>query len=186
MAPPIAVPVVDSTGKTRLRASLERAKRGDGASIGQWLEFPGYSLARTIAPLGEDVSLLISRASVLWLHVKGLRYLTRFRWQWVLIDTEHGNIDDRDMYLQVGAISTSGVSPIVRIPASEHWMFKRALDCGAHAIMVPMCETKVRVQNFPPADMKLYINDSNLRTTGTSRSDRTSMQIPQFYMAQRD
>lgn len=47
------------------------------------------------------------------------------------------------MYLQVGAISSSGASPIVRIPASEPWMIKRALDSGAHAIMVPMCETKV-------------------------------------------
>lgn len=49
-------PVVDRTGKTRLRESLERAKRGQGPSIGQWLEFPGYSLAKTVAPLGEDVS----------------------------------------------------------------------------------------------------------------------------------
>lgn len=63
--------------------------------------------------------------------------------QWVLIDTEHGNIDDRDMYLQVGAISSSGVSPMVRLAGSEPWMIKRALDCGAHAIMVPMCETVV-------------------------------------------
>lgn len=45
------------------------------------------------------------------------------------------------MYLQVGAISSAGVSPIVRVPGSEHWMLKRALDCGAHAVMVPMCET---------------------------------------------
>ncbi|KAI8941623.1 hypothetical protein NX059_002836 [Plenodomus lindquistii] len=66
--------------------------------------------------------------------------------QWVLIDTEHGNIDDNEMYLQVGAISSSGVSPIVRIPGSEHWMIKRALDCGAHAIMVPMCETKEQAE----------------------------------------
>ncbi|KAH6691481.1 2-dehydro-3-deoxyglucarate aldolase [Plectosphaerella plurivora] len=119
MPPSIASPVVDTTGKTRLRASLERAKRGEGPSVGQWLEFPGYSLARTVAPLGED---------------------------WVLIDAEHGNIDDRDMYLQVGAVSTSGVSPIVRIPASEPWMMKRALDCGAHAIMVPMCESKEQAE----------------------------------------
>jgi 4-hydroxy-2-oxoheptanedioate aldolase len=62
-----------------------------------------------------------------------------------LIDTEHGNIDDNEMYLQVGAISSSGVSPIVRVPGSEHWMMKRALDCGAHAVMVPMCETKVNL-----------------------------------------
>ncbi|OHF02884.1 hypothetical protein CORC01_01642 [Colletotrichum orchidophilum] len=119
MANHIQSSVVNAPGKTRLRESLERAKRGQGPSVGQWLEFPGYSLARTVAPLGED---------------------------WVLIDTEHGNIDDSQMYLQVGAISTSGVSPIVRIPASEHWMMKRALDCGAHAIMVPMCETKEQAE----------------------------------------
>jgi len=46
------------------------------------------------------------------------------------------------MYLQISAISSSGVSPVVRIPAGEPWMVKRALDAGAHAIMVPMCETK--------------------------------------------
>ncbi|KAK1657543.1 2-dehydro-3-deoxyglucarate aldolase [Colletotrichum godetiae] len=119
MANQIQSPVVDASGKTRLRESLERARKGQGPSVGQWLEFPGYSLARTVAPLGED---------------------------WVLIDTEHGNIDDSQMYLQVGAISSSGVSPIVRIPASEHWMMKRALDCGAHAIMVPMCETKEQAE----------------------------------------
>lgn len=56
MSNQIASPVVDSTGKTRLKASLERAQAGVGPSVGQWLEFPGYSLARTIAPLGEDVS----------------------------------------------------------------------------------------------------------------------------------
>ncbi len=60
-----------------------------------------------------------------------------------MIDTEHGAIADTEMYLQVGAIASSGVSPIVRVLASEPWMIKRALDCGAHAIMVPMCETKV-------------------------------------------
>ncbi|KAI1871479.1 uncharacterized protein JN550_004473 [Neoarthrinium moseri] len=119
MSNQISSPVVDASGKTRLRDSLERAKRGDGPSIGQWLEFPGYTLARTVGPLGQD---------------------------WVLIDCEHGNIDDNDMYLQVGAIASSGCSPIVRIPSSEPWMMKRVLDAGAHAIMVPMCETKEQAE----------------------------------------
>jgi 4-hydroxy-2-oxoheptanedioate aldolase len=44
-----------SSGRTPLHQSLERARRGDGPSVGQWLELPGYSLARTVAPLGEDV-----------------------------------------------------------------------------------------------------------------------------------
>ncbi|KAF4466035.1 aldolase citrate lyase family [Fusarium albosuccineum] len=112
---------VDASGKTRLRQSLERAKDRKGPSLGQWLALPGYTLARTIAPLGED---------------------------WVLIDCEHGNIDDHNMYLQIGAISSSGVSPIVRVPASEPWMIKRALDAGAHAIMVPMCETKEQAEQI--------------------------------------
>lgn len=61
----------------------------------------------------------------------------------MLVDCEHGNISDDQMYLAIGAIMTAGASPIVRIPAKEHWMMKRALDAGAHAIMIPMCETPV-------------------------------------------
>ncbi|KAF4453501.1 aldolase citrate lyase family [Fusarium albosuccineum] len=131
MSDRISSPVVNASGKTRLQESLERARARKGPSVGQWLEFPGYTLARTIAPLGED---------------------------WVLIDCEHGNIDDAAMYLQVGAISSSGVSPIVRIPGSEPWMIKRVLDAGAHVIMVPMCETKeqaeaiVRAAKYPSSD----------------------------------
>ena len=49
------------------------------------------------------------------------------------------------MYLAVGAIASAGSSPIVRVPGNEPWMLKRALDAGAHAIMIPMCETKVIV-----------------------------------------
>jgi hypothetical protein len=50
--------IVSSTGKTRLRAALDRAKDGGAPCVGQWMEFPGYTLARTIAGLGGfDVCL---------------------------------------------------------------------------------------------------------------------------------
>lgn len=49
------------------------------------------------------------------------------------------------MYHSVGAVASAGSSPIVRIAAAEPYLIKRALDSGAHGIMVPMCETKVRV-----------------------------------------
>jgi 4-hydroxy-2-oxoheptanedioate aldolase len=48
--------IVDSSGKTRIRAALERAQKGGAPCVGQWLEFPGFTLARTIASLGPDVS----------------------------------------------------------------------------------------------------------------------------------
>lgn len=44
------------TGKTRLRESLERAQQSGKPSVGQWMEFPGYSLARTVASMGADVN----------------------------------------------------------------------------------------------------------------------------------
>lgn len=47
--------VVSPSGKTRLRATVERAQQGGLPSVGQWLEFPGYTLARTVAALGSDV-----------------------------------------------------------------------------------------------------------------------------------
>jgi len=50
------------------------------------------------------------------------------------------------MYLAIGAIMAAGSSPIVRIPAGEAWMMKRALDAGAHGIMIPMCDTQVCFQ----------------------------------------
>jgi 4-hydroxy-2-oxoheptanedioate aldolase len=65
------------------------------------------------------------------------------------VDCEHGNIADNEMYLAVGAIAAAGASPIVRIPAGEVWMMKRALDAGAHGIMIPMCETKVSSSPSP-------------------------------------
>jgi 4-hydroxy-2-oxoheptanedioate aldolase len=76
----------------------------------------------------------------------------------VCVDTEHGNIDgillhyqfyrklskyfaDGAMHEAVVAIAKEGISPIVRIAANESWMIKRALDAGAHGIVVPLIYT---------------------------------------------
>lgn len=63
---------------------------------------------------------------------------------------------DAAMHEAVVAIAKEGVSPIVRIPANEAWMVKRALDCGAHGICVPLIYTVddakrlVESTKFPP------------------------------------
>ncbi|EMD01142.1 hypothetical protein BAUCODRAFT_198426 [Baudoinia panamericana UAMH 10762] len=75
---------------------------------------------------------------------------------WVCVDTEHGNLDDAAMHESVAAIAACGVSPVVRVPEGQHWMIKRALDAGAHAIMVPLVRTVEDAKNiasyskFPP------------------------------------
>jgi 4-hydroxy-2-oxoheptanedioate aldolase len=60
------------------------------------------------------------------------------------------------MHEAVVAIAKEGVSPIVRIAANEAWMVKRALDSGAHGIVVPLIYTVddakrlVSSAKFPP------------------------------------
>jgi hypothetical protein len=39
------------------------------------------------------------------------------------------------------AVAAKGVSPMIRVPSDEIWLLKRALDAGAHAIMVPQINT---------------------------------------------
>ena len=84
------------------------------------------------------------------------RAIARTGPDWICVDTEHGNIADREMHECVAAIAACGVSPVVRIAANEAWMIKRALDAGAHGIVVPLLQTAddakrlVSSAKFPP------------------------------------
>ncbi|KAF2120585.1 Pyruvate/Phosphoenolpyruvate kinase-like domain-containing protein [Lophiotrema nucula] len=108
---------------------IYKAFKKGGPSFGAWQMLPGTNHARAIARSGVD---------------------------WICVDTEHGNIDDGQMHEAVAAIAATGVSPIVRIAANEAWMVKRALDTGAHGIVVPLIYTVddakrlVSSAKFPP------------------------------------
>ena len=84
------------------------------------------------------------------------RIIARTDPDWICIDTEHGNISDSAMHESVAAVAATGVSPVVRIAANETWMVKRALDAGAHGIIVPLLYTVddakklVSSAKFPP------------------------------------
>ncbi|KAH0419996.1 HpcH/HpaI aldolase/citrate lyase family protein [Colletotrichum camelliae] len=86
--------------------------------------------------------------------------LARTGVDWVLVDCEHGNIDDGAMHDAVPAIAALGVSPVVRLADLQGWMVKRALDSGAHAILVPLLRTVdeakqlVREAKFPPQGIR--------------------------------
>ncbi|KAH8894710.1 Phosphoenolpyruvate/pyruvate domain-containing protein [Thozetella sp. PMI_491] len=74
----------------------------------------------------------------------------------IIIDCEHGNIGDDAMHNAVAAIAALGVSPIIRIRGPAHDIIKRALDTGAHGIMVPQINNAeearqiVQSSKFPP------------------------------------
>ncbi|KAH7139576.1 Pyruvate/Phosphoenolpyruvate kinase-like domain-containing protein [Dendryphion nanum] len=78
----------------------------------------------------------------------------------IIIDCEHGHIGDDAMHNSVAAISALGVSPIIRIRGPSHDIIKRALDTGAHGIMVPQinnakeAEQVVASSKFPPQGVR--------------------------------
>ena len=94
--------------------------RSSKLSLGAWQMFPSPSASRSIA------------------RVPGI--------SWVLIDQEHGNVSDSAMHECIASIAPYGVSPLVRLPDSQRWMIKRALDAGAHGIMIPLLSTVEEVE----------------------------------------
>lgn len=77
-------------------------------------------------------------------------------YDWLLIDHEHGPGSDETMLHQLQAASATPAVPIVRIAANEAPRFKRALDAGAHGVMVPYISTvadakaAVAAMSYPP------------------------------------
>lgn len=69
-------------------------------------------------------------------------------------------MDDAAMHEAVPAIAACGVSPIVRIPDNQGFMVKRALDAGAHGVLVPLLYTPddarklVKSAKFPPLGVR--------------------------------
>jgi len=75
---------------------------------------------------------------------------------WLVIDMEHTTITSADMLQMVQIISLSNVTPIVRVGSNDELLIKKALDCGANGVIVPMVNTKQDAQDavnavyYPP------------------------------------
>jgi len=104
--------------------------RSGNQSLGAWQMFPSPSTSRTLA------------------RIPGL--------SWILVDQEHGNVGDSEMHECIANIAPYGVSPLVRIPDKERWMIKRALDAGAHGIMVPLLSSVEEVEEVVMQVLSLY------------------------------
>ncbi|KAJ5104246.1 Pyruvate/Phosphoenolpyruvate kinase-like domain-containing protein [Penicillium argentinense] len=78
----------------------------------------------------------------------------------IIIDCEHGHISDDSMHSSTAAIAAMGVSPLVRLRMTHSDLVKRALDAGAHGIVVPQINTAdearavVQYSKFPPEGLR--------------------------------
>jgi 4-hydroxy-2-oxoheptanedioate aldolase len=69
------------------------------------------------------------------------RVMARVGFPWLTIDMEHSPIDWNEAALLFGCIADAGGVPLCRVPKGSHDLIKRALDAGAHGIVVPMVNT---------------------------------------------
>ncbi|WVW85171.1 hypothetical protein I302_107209 [Kwoniella bestiolae CBS 10118] len=78
----------------------------------------------------------------------------------VIVDCEHGHVGDDQMHNAVAGIAFNGCSPIIRIRSPHPDLIKRALDTGAHGLMIPMINTAeeaaavVKYSKLPPRGLR--------------------------------
>jgi len=108
-----------------------RAKLKEGrTAVGFLVTMPSVALAQTLAHSGVD---------------------------WLMIDLEHGPIDLASAHAMIAATAGSDCAPLVRVPSTEPWLAKPALDAGAFGLVFPMissraqAEATVRALRYPPA-----------------------------------
>jgi 2-keto-3-deoxy-L-rhamnonate aldolase RhmA len=79
---------------------------------------------------------------------------------WVCVDLEHGHLDYADVVAHLRAVRNSDTSVIVRVPDTNISTVKRALDLGAHGVILPLVrgpedlELGFRYGRYPPRGVR--------------------------------
>jgi 4-hydroxy-2-oxoheptanedioate aldolase len=79
---------------------------------------------------------------------------------WLCVDMQHGCIDYSDAVPMLAAISTTAVTPFVRVPWNEPSMIMKVLDAGAYGVIVPMVSNRAEAERavaacrYPPTGIR--------------------------------
>ena len=79
---------------------------------------------------------------------------------WVCIDMEHGHLGHREVIEHLRAVRGTDTAALVRVPGIEMSSIKRALDMGAHGVIVPYVRGRADVETalsyglYPPRGIR--------------------------------
>jgi 4-hydroxy-2-oxoheptanedioate aldolase len=93
--------------------ALRERLRAPGAAIGLWLALPYALTAEAAAAAGPD---------------------------YVVVDEQHGAAGPGDLLAALHAVGVAGRPPLVRVGRNDVRLIGRALDLGAHGVIVPMVD----------------------------------------------
>src|SRR5690606_6731552 len=123
------------TDRGRRMATLRELLQDGRPAIGGWCSIPSPVTAEIVGRSGFD---------------------------WVCIDTQHGLIGYDQMVPMLQALSATGTPVLVRVPWNRPEHVMKALDAGAHGIIVPMVNTAdeaaraVEAAKYPPGGTRSW------------------------------
>ena len=103
----------------------------DGAKIKERLSGGGYVFGCMISAMGTT---------------RFKRSLAGATLDFVVIDSEHGSRDRKEIQELCGMLRDVDIAPIVRVPVPKAEWVAMALDAGAAGVLVPYCETVEEVE----------------------------------------
>jgi 2-keto-3-deoxy-L-rhamnonate aldolase RhmA len=81
-------------------------------------------------------------------------------YDWLILDLEHGASTEADLLGLLHAVETTPAAPLVRPQSAERLRIGRALDLGAHGVMLPQLQSAAEVRaaipflRYPPAGVR--------------------------------
>jgi 4-hydroxy-2-oxoheptanedioate aldolase len=105
--------------------------------------------------------------------------VARAGFDWVIIDLEHGAGTEADLLASLLAVSTTPTSALVRPQSAERIRIGRALDHGAHGLMIPRIDVPeqareaISFMRFPPDGVRGLA----LSTRGAGLTERTHAEV---------
>lgn len=105
--------------------------------------------------------------------------LARVGFDWLIIDLEHGAGTETDLLASLLAVSTTPTTPLVRPQSGERLRIGRALDHGAHGLMIPRVDVPAQAREavsfmrFPPDGVRGLA----LSTRGAGLGERSHAEV---------
>ena len=82
--------------------------------------------------------------------------MCRIGFEWLVIDMEHTSISSQEALQMMQIISAHNITPLIRVGENNELIIKKAMDSGAHGVVVPMINNKVEAEKavnavkYPP------------------------------------
>lgn len=115
--------------------TLRELLDADSVTYGGWCSIPSPLMAELVARAGFD---------------------------WVCVDSQHGLIDHETLVTMLQAVDVSGRPGVVRVAWNDPAAIMKALDAGAHGVIVPMVNSPreavraAQACRYPPAGIRSW------------------------------